>query len=446
MNRRWMVYAIMAGAFSLSLTYSWYFRIVPVIDAEAYDRIAWNLAEGYGYRENASAAFDADIAILRVGPGYQFFLAGLYFLFGHHAEVVWFVHAFLFALTAGVVYALARRVFRNSPNNGWVGIIAALFIALSPDLITMSGMVMTETLGVFLAALSVLCFFWYLDLQDEDARWIVSRGALVLAAIVFTCAVMVRTPAAFLFLPLLYGWLRRRRFADAAVFIAVAVLIVTPWIARNFAIYHAFIPTHAVFGHDLLAGNHPGATGEYEVYPRNDELIQQYGRIEGNAIALREAVAFVAGNPIEFLQLTAKRISIYFSIARPTGFWFHLHGFERMATLALSALYSAALFSLGFWGLYKARSLEPKDRARAGLLAAFFVMMPLAIIFIIVETRYRFLSYPFLAVFAGFAIAEGFMWSEWKRMMLVAGVLFANSFFDAARNAGRIHERIIELF
>lgn len=438
--------AVMGAALFLSVAYSFYFQIPSLVDARGYDRIAWNLVQGNGYREDASLSYDADIAILRVGPGYQFFLAALYAVFGHHLAAVWVANAILLALTAGIVYLLARRIFRSSPHRFAIGVVAALFIAFSPDLITIAGMVMTETLGVFLVALSALCFFWYLDLRDENTRWLVSRGALVLAAAVFAYAVMVRTPAALLFLPFLYVWFRRRRFADMAVFVAVAVLIFTPWIARNYAIYHAFIPTNLAFGYDLLAGNHIGATGEFEPFKLNEKLVTDYGRIEGNTVALREAFAFIAAHPIEFLKLTANRISIYFSIARPTGFWFHLQGWERALTLALSAFYSAILFFFGFLGIYKMFRLDPENRARAGFLAALFLMMPLSIIFIIVETRYRFLSYPFLAVFAGFAIASGFRRSEWRGVIAIAVLLISNSFVDALRNLDRVYERLAGLF
>lgn len=435
----------MVVAFLLSLAYSFYFRIPPLVDAYGYDRTAWNLVLGNGYREDATVSYDEDIAILRVGPGFQFFLAGLYFVFGHRLEAVWISNAILLALTAGIVYLLARRIFRSSPYGFAIGCIAALFIALSPDLITIAGMVMTEALGVFLVAASALLFFWYLDSGESPEHWMRSRTLLVIAATVFAYAVMVRTPAALLALPLFYIWFRQRQWADALVFIAIAVLIFTPWIVRNYAVYRAFIPTNLAFGYDLLAGNHPEASGEFEPFELNKQLTERYGRIEGNAIALREAGKFITQNPMEFLRLTANRISIYFSIARPTGFWFHLRAWERAVTLASSALYAAALFGFGFWGMYKARMAREDVRSRARLAASFFWMMPLAIIFIIVETRYRFLSYPLLAVFAGFAVATGRR-SEWRGAVAVAGLLFLNSAIDAARNADRIYARIADLF
>ena len=70
----------------LSLVYSFYFKIAPVVDARVYDTIAVNILEGGAYKEDLSKSYEFDTAIIRVGPGYEFFLAGIYYLFGHHYE------------------------------------------------------------------------------------------------------------------------------------------------------------------------------------------------------------------------------------------------------------------------------------------------------------------------------------------------------------------------
>ena len=63
-------------------------------------------------------------------------------------------------------------------------------------------------------------------------------------------------------------------------------------------------------------------------------------------------------------------------------------------------------FILGFLGIWKIRTLEVKEQKLAIFFLAMLVMMPLAIVGIIIETRYRMLAYPFFAVFAGFGLSE----------------------------------------
>ena len=99
---------LMLGVFFVALLYSLYFHIEPSVDARAYDKIAWNMVQGNGYKEQANLSYDEDIAILRVGPGYEFFLAGIYWLFGHHIWIVWIINALLTAFSAFFVFLITN--------------------------------------------------------------------------------------------------------------------------------------------------------------------------------------------------------------------------------------------------------------------------------------------------------------------------------------------------
>jgi len=432
---------LMLGIFFVSLLYSIYFHIEPSVDARAYDNIAWNLVEDNGYKEQANLSYDEDIAILRVGPGYEFFLAGVYFLFGHHYQIVWVVNALLSALGAFFVFLITKQIFKEHWSMP-LGLVAAGLIGFSPDLITVNGMLMTETLGVFLIILSTFLFFRFVGSEQKSSFSI----SIVVLAVVFGFAVLVRTPALFLIFPLAGYFIWQRTWKELGVFLVVLTLVFTPWTVRNYQIYHTFIPTNLAFGYDLLAGNHPGATGELEPYEGN-ELFMKEGRIEGNKLALKESLGFIFSHPIEFLGITLKRISIYFSFARPTGFWFHLDGMSQALTLAFSAVYSMILFIFGFWGIYRMKELIATEKERAKMLFWMLLMMPLAIIGIIVETRYRFLVYPFFAIFASYGLFD--MWRgrmELKAFAAITLLLFSNTLFDALRNLDRIRERIGHLF
>jgi 4-amino-4-deoxy-L-arabinose transferase-like glycosyltransferase len=430
---------LMLGVFFVSLLYSVYFNIEPSVDARAYDSIAWNLVEGNGYKEQANLSYDEDIAILRVGPGYEFFLAGIYFLFGHHYQIVWVVNALLSALGVFFVFFITKQIFKEHWSMP-LGLVAAGLIGFSPDLITVNGMLMTETLGVFLIILSIFLFFRFVESEQK------SFFSIVALAVVFGFAVLVRTPALFLIFPLAGYFIWQKLWKELGAFLVVLTLVFIPWTVRNYSIYHTFIPTNLAFGYDLLAGNHPGATGELEPYEGN-EMFMKEGRIEGNKLALKESLGFIFSHPIEFLEITLKRVSIYFSFARPTGFWFHLDGLSKALTLVLSAIYSMVLFIFGFWGVYRAKELATEEKERAKILLWMFLMMPLAIIGIIVETRYRFLAYPFFAIFASYGLFD--MWRgrrELKALAAIALLLLSNTLFDALRNLDRIRERIDNLF
>ena len=443
MKNNKIIFWIVLLSFAASLSYSFYFQIAPAVDAAAYDNIAWNLVRGNGYKENAAFSYEKDIAILRVGPGYQFFLAAIYFVFGHSYQVVWGLNAVLHALAALLVFLLSREAFKDSFNHR-LGIIASVLVGFSPDLITMSGMLMTETLTIFLIALSAYLFFKYIN---SDTKPVYS---VVLLAFVFGLAVLVRTPAVLMAVPFLYYFFANRESKRALLFVGIAAVLLLPWTARNYRVYQVFIPTTYVFGYDLLTGNHPGATGELEQYPSAERYIEEFGVIKGNQFALYDAMDFIMANPVEFVKITLRRISIYFSIARPTGFWFHLEGLSRAFTLLASSLYSLVLFGFGFWGIFRIKSLAGGNKARAKTLFWLALMMPIGVVGIIAETRYRFPVYPLLAVFAALGLwdimeRKSELRSNAAAFLLVWGIFLANSAFDAFSNWGRIADRVKEL-
>src|SRR3989344_3314507 len=81
---------IIIGAFSISILHSFYYRIPPAVDAQNYDIIAENIISGVGYRlDPDEIPWNADRSMIKSGPGYEYFLAGVYYVFGHYYEPVW---------------------------------------------------------------------------------------------------------------------------------------------------------------------------------------------------------------------------------------------------------------------------------------------------------------------------------------------------------------------
>lgn len=442
----WVLAAVLLGIFLVSLTYSFYFRIPPAVDARAYDNIAWNLVLGNGYRESLDTSFEKDNSIIRVGPGYEIFLAVIYYIFGHNYEAVWIIQAALNALTALLVFLATKETF-GIRWNFLIGLTTAVLIGFSPDLITMQGMLMTETLAIFLIALTIYLFCRYFNSSGK------SLFLALLLGLSLGAATLVRTPAAFLFFPIAAYFLAINNWKHLLLIgIAVAILF-SPWIVRNYGVYGVFLPTNAAGGFNLLTGNHPGATGEQGDFSVLDRYPEGLSGVQIDKLAAADALKFIFQNPLEFIKLTFYRISIYFSFARPTGFWFHLQGWNKALTLITSAVYSVLLFTLGFWGIWQIRNLSGKEKSLAKYFLAMLVMMPLAVVGIIVETRYRMLVYPFFAVFAGYGLSEFFnkrlpvgqAGINWKPAFYIASILFLNTGFDVLRNFGRILERISNL-
>jgi len=429
--------AIVVLAFFLSLGHSFYFKIEPVIDAKAYDDIAINLVKGNGYVEDPSLPIFEDKSIVRVGPGYEIFLAIVYFLFGHHYEVVWFLQAIFHSLSSLLVFLISKKIFKSI----WqpvMGLSAAALIAFSPDLIVISSMLMIATLSIFLMLLSVYFFFKYIEKNDWSSFFFLT--------VFLAFAILTRSNLLFIVLPYLFFIVLKRQWIRAIFFLLIFVLIFSPWIIRNYNVYGVFMPLNATFGFNLWAGNHLGATGELEPYQPLIDYGDTHSSIETNKYGTKKFFEFLIEEPCEFIKITLKRISIYFSLVRPTGFWLTFSPLQKMVTALFSGIFSVLIFVLGFFGIFSAiKHLKGKKEEflKIKYLLGIAFLLPAAVIAIIVETRYRFPIYPFLAIFSGFGLYGFFkLKRDWKIFFIVFGFIFANTVFDLLLNKELFIERI----
>jgi hypothetical protein len=428
-----LIWGIVAATFLLSITYSFYFQIEPIVDARAYDNIAWDIAQGFGY--------DTDSAIGRPGPGYEIFLAGIYIVFGHSYRAVWFIQAILLAGTVYVVYKLARRIFTHE-YSPIIGLTAATLVGFSPDLILISSMLMTETLFILVTVSAIYFFVRYIDIKTIQM--------IGLSALFLGFAVLIRSHVLFIILPLLGYFIYKKQWKSLLVFCIVFIVVLTPWTIRNYIVYDIFRPFNAGFTL-IYIGNHDGATGELiPDYP----LPQGYGdfstmtQIEADTILKKEGIRYIVTHPLQFIKLTLWRASIYSSFARPFAFWPHLTGLAQALTVIISILYSVVIFTLGIAGGFLSVRLLPwEDKQKAVLVFATALMLPLSVIWLIVETRYRLSIYPMLAVFSGGALyfilqrPRDFM-RELKSFIIITVMLFGNMLLDVVRNWERIKGRI----
>ncbi len=383
---------IVVAAFMASLSYSFYFRITPVVDAGTYDKIALNILAGYGYHEDINKTALFDHAITKVGPIYEYFLAIIYKLFGHYFEVVWVIQAILHAATAWLIFLICQRIFKDGGVT--VGLIAAAIIGFHPDLIEISAMLMTETLYLFLITLFL---FVFIHVYQQPKNWLYSGTLGVVTAL----AILARPPMA-LFLPIiLFFYLINKEYSRFVIFGVTLSLIFTPWVVRNYKIYNQFIPTTLVGVHNLWVGNTEQYFGSQANGGINPATVysEKFGYADFSNEAQKQFTSFVLAKPFLFAQITATRFMAYFSAIRPMGFWFYQHGVSQAIFVISSAVAILFLFISGLSGILL--SLKQKNNLLY-YLTAFTMTAPLALIFAVVESRYRFQIYPFLAIFGAY--------------------------------------------
>ena len=431
-----LIAIVLLAGFAATISYAFYFQVKLAVDSRAYDSIAWSLVQGTGYTETTSPIPDS--AIGRLGPGYEFFLAGIYWIFGHHIWIVWIIQSFLHTASAFLVYRLIKRFYTDWNAEKFAALGAGLYI-FSIDLLEFPAMLLTETLYLFLVLLGLNFAF---------AMWQgPTRQNVLAASIVFTLAILVRPPVTVLMLVSLGLLVYKRLWRQAAIFIVTAVIILTPWTVRNYLKYHLFIPTTYIIGYDLWVGNSPGSRyiGELTATDEINQYSSEKGVFAANERGKREFLSLIINQPWEFIKLQLTKTSIYFSAARPAAFWFHLSGISQLLTIILSSSFAFIVFVFGLSGLWlylKKRDLISRMMVLSTLAA------PAGIIWIVAETRYRYQIYPMMIILGVIFLARLLKSPKvYARVLSVfAFIIASNTVFDAVRNIPRLMERLQRLF
>ena len=373
-----------------------------------------NLLDGFGFREDRNESFEFDTAIVRAGPAYEFFLAGIYAVFGHRYEMVWVLQALLHALTVYLIYLIGHSAFGE--NGGRIGLIAAVFFAIHPDLIEISAMLMSETLYLFFI---VLIIWFFIKIYQKPDRLLLS----VFSAFVTGLAILSRPPV-ILFVPVfLIFYILNRKYKAGAVFLTFLVLTLTPWAIRNYFIYHQFILTTLIGEYNLWVGNTLLANGGQISSGYNP--LTSYTGVNGffslKQKAGQEFWSFVFNYPLVFTELCFLRAVRYFSLIRPMGFWFYQTGLPKLAFIISSGMAIAIIFMTGFSGIVL--SWFEKNKLTRYLIV-FAITSPLVLLPTVVQSRYRFQIYPFLVLFGAYFLSQLFIKHQRAKRILLAVTLF----------------------
>ncbi len=434
---------ILALAFIFSLAHAFYFHLKPFTDSRAYDQIAMNLLAGRGYLQDAGHNPQTDFGIITVGPGYQFFLTGVYKIFGHHWPLVWVFQALLHILTGLLIFLTAKKLFSGQGEK--IGLIAAALFLFYIDLIEGIGMLLTEPLFIFLSALAVYLTINFF--QSPDKKNVLLLGLVLALAILTRPTILLFTPIIILFLLFQKKIKFSHRLIYSFLLIFILILLIAPWTYRNYKVYDYFILTTGAGGCNLWIGNHHGANGELDAdMPVVADYIVNKGVVAAEKKCKAEFFEFIKQYPGEYLKLLFVKTSKYFSIIRPTGWWNHLRGTVFLPiTLGWSALFSAILFIFGLSGFWLAFKQEKNYLVR--LIQLFLVLTPLAIILTTVGTRYRYPIYPLMAIFAGYFIINFWQNQEQRKkylkiLLIVALIIFLNAGLDFYFNFDVVKEHL----
>ena len=370
---------------------------------DLYDGIAKNLDQGNGYRVDPAMGN----TMLRE-PAYPLLLAVVFKLGGYGIQQARVACVLLALGTALILLRLTRKI----TGDPMTALAAVVLFLLYPGTLVAEARAGIEIPSVFAVALFILVLY---RAVEKGCLWRYWAAGLLLGA-----AVLVRSQILLFPLPLLVyllvvarGWAERGKIvARIAVLALGALVIMSPWIIRNYILVHQFIPTATVAGVAAQEGLYtcenaaptvPFHLAQTRAGFEREEIARQLGNpFVGPYYQLfytpQAEVAFNHALLSHVLTEYRKRPELLASCAAKNlffNFWFLG---KTQQSILLNVVVQAPLLGLALGGialLWKRGLL-----GKAGIVLVYILYIPVVQAPIIAHSRHSMLIVPFLAILA----------------------------------------------
>lgn len=370
--------------------------------ADDYDRLAYSLSLGQGFRFGPELA-----ATLMREPGYPFFLAGVFKLFGYSLEAARFANLILAGAAAFFVARLARIIGLK----GLAAALAALIFLFHPGTVIAVARGGFEIFFVFVLMLFVLAL--YRATRTDMTKHYLLAGFLLGLVALTRSTIMLFPFVVWGYFLLAAGSVREwpKHCFRLAVLLGGMTVVISPWIARNYVVSGEIIATTTVQGVAAQTGQHiceglPSGRGFQEL-----DIEAAYER---ERLARRLGYSFEGGY-YQYFYRTGDEISfnrhlmrgVVDSYREDPGFWtkcaaqnlfnFWFAGKTRQVTwmnLAVQGPFVLLALAGGYW-LWRRRQGRQMALLVLVILYLFAVHVPVH-----AQARYSVPLIPFLSILA----------------------------------------------
>jgi 4-amino-4-deoxy-L-arabinose transferase-like glycosyltransferase len=399
-RRLWI--AIIVAGFALRAAWALLVPMHPISDSSAYDELAWNLASKGVYAWN-TGEFTAYWPV-----GTSFFYSLPFRLFGHDYAPVAALNVLLGTGTLVLIMVLAQAWLSRG-----AALAAGALFAFWPMQIEFTSIMASELIFNLLMLLAL----W----TALEARFKSMLVRALIVGIILAAATYVRVQALlFLFvIPVALIWRHGARWRELAIFVGAAGLTmavcIAPWTIRNMHVLGAPVLISDNGGAATWAGNNPQSTGECCAPLPNDVL--HMTEVERNRVLSARTKAWIRNNPDQFSVLFVRKLILTHNRETMGVVWNeqslsrYLSPAGIVAAKAISTLYWLGALALAIAG---AVLILRRERWRGLIHPAIMLWAYFAFVHAVTQAsdRYHLPSVPFIAILAGFTLAEG--WGMWR--------------------------------
>jgi 4-amino-4-deoxy-L-arabinose transferase-like glycosyltransferase len=353
-------------------------------DDRGYDRLAWQQAEAWH-----GVGPDVDPGDGDLMNAYVYSEAAVYFVLGHDPLMMKLLNCFLGALTAGLVFLIARRLFGHS-----AGVFAGIAAAVFPSTFLWSLTSLKDALFIFAAALLI----WLVTLLLTTGRWL-----LVIPVLAAFALVGLRTHIQAMFTLLIPGSvLLQSRVRIPEKWALSAILLTSCWALLSVS---GGVQWFGVQLGQVNRMRYCMAAGANSAYVATSEAAAEECAAVEEAVPARSLREIVAWLPTG---------SIYV-LAAPFP-WTAEHTAERVTIPEMVLWYAAAI--LGLIGFGRQWRNWRRFIHLLGYIGGTFLLLALTQGNLGTLVRHRGMIIPFVLIFSGAGAV--WLWSCWRGPQPVA--------------------------
>ncbi len=398
------LFTVYSLALLIRLFFIMYNYSVYMPDGGEQERIAYNLLAGKGFSLTAYWTTATGGPTAAVPPFYPYFLALMFKLFpaGGHL-VVQFVQAIASSLICISGYFIAKSIFNRE-----IARLSALLMCFSIFLVKAPLMISRTVFFILLLSLALLST---LKLAQEAGFWQWMGYGLLVGA------TALNSQEIFIFLPFALGWVVyhnpagwKVKLQGLCLTLTVMLLLISPWLVRNYIVFQRFVPLVSSFGINLWEGNNPNASGSNYLYPRGRweldnslklRMTPLMNEVERSQVMRQAALEFIRQHPRRFVYLRAK--SFFY-------FWFshynleELQGYPRNIVTLVATLIMNLLAFVGMVLCY---------RRFSGAMLLVLLFVGFSFVYTLTHAhviyRYRLPLDPYLLMFAAVSLEAAYV-------------------------------------
>lgn len=289
--------------------------------------------------------------------------------------------AVISSLTVFFVYLTGKKVFSKK-----VGLLSGIIAVFYPFFIYYNGFLLTETLFIFLLAVSI---YTLVSLGCSNSAPIKAGIFLGLAGL---SRPIIQLYMPFVLLLILtakeYFFLKMKKAFLIALFFSITI---SPWIIRNYMVFNKFIPGTTMGGWVFWEGNNPASDGgPCHYFP---EGIIEIEETERDKTLYCKTVEVIKGNPKRFLWLLQNKFKRFWNVV-PNAAEFTKPLYRITSVMSFGIM--LPFFVLGFF-----LSIKNKKAQFIHVLIIFFTIFHMIFL---ASIRYRVPIEPFYIIFAVYGL------------------------------------------